>query len=288
MIALLLLLAPSLASNPPELTPGPGSDPGPRIVQDSDRPPLAETTIGMRVRITALPLQGSLLQTKAVADPGRANAIARIVQSEAQGSGYLYDIEITPFVTGSHDLRDYLERVDGSSGADLPKLPITVTAVLPMGRLLPNDLGMKRPARIGGYKDRIMFAAILWVLGLILILYLGFSRKKAPLADKSAGPRTLAQRLKPLVEAVQRGEQSPRQRAELERLLLAYWRERKGLEGERISSAMAKLRADAEAGPLLVQLESWLHKPPGSEQTIDVGALLEPYSNVRDTHSENR
>jgi hypothetical protein len=68
-------------------------------------------------------------------------------------------------------------------------------------------------------------------------------------------------------------------KAELERLLLAYWRRRLGLEQQKVAQAMPVLREHAEAGVLLRELEAWLHRP-GPRPATDVGRLLEPYRNV--------
>ena len=37
--------------------------------------------------------------------------------------------------------------------------------------------------------------------------------------------------------------------------------------------------ADEQAGPLLSQVEAWLHRP-GGEQDVDVAVLLAPYQNL--------
>jgi hypothetical protein len=66
------------------------------------------------------------------------------------------------------------------------------------------------------------------------------------------------------------------QRAELERTLLAFWRERLGLENEKASIALAKMRNHPEAGLLMSQLELWLHRPDTPEQ-VELGKLLWPY-----------
>jgi hypothetical protein len=96
--------------------------------------------------------------------------------------------------------------------------------------------------------------------------------------EGEAAPLTLADRLRPLVEDARTGELSTERRAELERLLLAHWRERRDLAGVDAADAVIRLRRDEEAGPLLRQLEEWLHRPGGSgAHEVDVAALLEPY-----------
>ena len=66
------------------------------------------------------------------------------------------------------------------------------------------------------------------------------------------------------------------QLAELERVLLVYWEHRLDLRGQKPAQVIASLRSDAQAGPMLRQLEAWLHQP-GKAGEVDVAALLEPY-----------
>jgi hypothetical protein len=91
----------------------------------------------------------------------------------------------------------------------------------------------------------------------------------------------MADRLRPLVEAAMAGRIGVAQKAELERLLIGYWRRRLGLERAEPSRVMAVLREHDEAGPLLRRLEDWLHRPPGEAAgPADVAALLEPYRSI--------
>ncbi len=278
-MAALAVLAPiaALAQNPAEASPSEA-----KPAASEERQLLAETTIGMRARLPQMSLPGTLLQAKDVLDPGKADAVLRVISAEAHGGGYHYEFELTPYVTGKHDLREYLERADSSTMEGLPAIPIQVTAVLPPGRMLPGDLPEQHKDRFGGYTNQITFAIIAWVLGLFLIFYLGGKKRRAERASETSGPKTLAQRLRPMVEAAQSGELSDADRASLERTLLAYWRKRRNLESTKMSEAMVLLREDSEAGPLLVQLERWLHRPANRGDAVDVNALLEPYRDAPD------
>ncbi|HPF14219.1 MAG: hypothetical protein H6830_06105 [Planctomycetes bacterium] len=252
---------------------------------DTTRPSLAQTTVGMRVRLPGVPLPGTLLQAVEVHDPGKADALLRVVDAEPQGDGFLYEFEFTPYVPGSHDLRDYLERVDHSSMGNVPSLTVVATAVLPMGRMEPNKVVAERPGRLGGYRDQMVLAGILWVLGLFLIFYLGHRNRQQAAQRGAKEATTLAQKLTPLVERAQRGELDDAERASLERLLFAYWRERRGLHGLRMPVALAQLHEDPEAGPLLRQLEVWLHSPGAGSGSVDVAKLLEPYLHAPENYA---
>ena len=127
---------------------------------------------------------------------------------------------------------------------------------------------------------------VLWVIGLFVILFGRRRRQTDDVGQQEAGPRTLADRLRPLVEGARSGGLDDTRRAELERLLLAYWRQRRNLEDEKISAAIMTLRKDPEASPLFLKLEEWLHQPqsarsadeaPGGDIAADIATLLEPY-----------
>jgi hypothetical protein len=87
----------------------------------------------------------------------------------------------------------------------------------------------------------------------------------------------LAERLAPLVAQAQTGTLDSVGLAQLERLLIATWRERLDLGGIDYRSALQRLRDDATAGALLRQVERWLHARPEGSAPVDVGALLAPY-----------
>lgn len=246
-----------------------------------DAEPVGETTVGMRVLLTELVIPGTAVRAKDVVDPGRAVALVRIKHEYTHGTGFRYDIEVTPFVEGTIDLRDFIERKDGTSLEDAPELPITVDAMLDPEVLTPKDPTVPQPDSVGGYKNLLIGGGIAWFVGLLVLLF-AFRRKAEPLLD-GAGVHTvtLADRLRPLIEQARTSEISNERRAELERLLLAHWRRRRGLEDIPAAKAVAQLRSDDEAGPLFRQLEEWLHRPAGSDHSsVDVSALLAPYENI--------
>jgi len=250
--------------------------------------PAIETTVGMRARIDELPLPGSQLRAKPVRDPQKAKLIVRVLNVYRHGTAFRYNFEVTPLVAGHLDLREHLEREDGSSTADLPEIPIEVRAVLPEDRLEPNQLAPAGVERVGGYRTWQIVIGVLWIIGLLLILFWRRTRADATAEEEAERPRTLADRLRPLVEGARAGTLDTGRRAELERLLLDYWRRRRSLEGEKIGAAIATLRKDPEASPLFLKLEQWLHQPEAEHEDVDaeVASLLEPYRNVPELDRE--
>ncbi|MDB4724884.1 hypothetical protein OAF85_01810, partial [Planctomycetota bacterium] len=98
------------------LAPSP-APPGPRaealapaaVSAAAQAEPIARTSVGMRVRIEEQPIPGPRLQAKPVADPGRADAIVRVLNVFPHGSGWRYNLEVTPLVEGTLDLGALLE-----------------------------------------------------------------------------------------------------------------------------------------------------------------------------------
>lgn len=238
--------------------------------------------VGIRARIEGVVLPGPALQV--VPLEHGAPMVLRIVKTWPHGEAMRYDLEYMGLEPGSYDLTDLLQRADGTV-PELPSVAVEVRSALPPGQVEPSPLAPDAPPSMGGYTLAMWAAGIVWVLGLLAILFVGRKKKAPGLAEVRAAPRTLADRLRPLVEAARRGELADDRKAELERLILAHWRERLGREGAGAEDLTARellrrLRDHPEAGPLVQRLEEWLHRP-GDAADVDVDALLAPYENVR-------
>lgn len=276
LAALLLLAAPVLSAQEEsdrvtiELF-TPGAD---------EAPAAAETTVGVGVDLVEFVIPGAEVRARPVKDAGRADVIVRIENVFAHGTDHRYNLEVTPLVEGILDLRDHLERVDGTPlGDEVPEIRILVDAVTEEDVPFPVDPSVPHPGRVGGYTNLMMGLAVLWGVGLVSLVFLGRGRRRVARVEHERGPGTLAERLRPLVERAGRGELDGPERAELERLVLAHWREKRGLSGASAAEAMVALRADAEAGPLLQRLELWFHSPRHEELTdAEVTELLAPFA----------
>ncbi len=161
-----------------------------------------------------------------------------------------------------------------------------VEPVLPPGQIEPHRLSLAPSPFLGGYRLLVLLGGLAWVAGLAAILLAG-RRKRVEASAQASRPATLADRLRPLVDAAMSGKLSPGQHAELERLLIGYWRRRLKLEHAAPASCMAAMRDHVEAGPLLRRLEDWLHRPAGTVEPVDVAALLRPYQAIPADESED-
>jgi hypothetical protein len=231
-------------------------------------------SVGMPARINQLVLPGPELEVRPL-DDRKAPLVLRIAAAYPHGTAFRYDLVYYGLGPGEYDLRRFLRRKDGSDSADLPPLRVTIDAVLPPGQVEPHVLDARGAAFLSPYRLILIGLGFLWVLGLLAILFLGRRKRRLEHAGELK-PVTLADRLRPLVEHARAGTMTTEQRAEVERLLLSYWRHRLALDERRPAEAFAALRRHPEAGLLLEQLEAWLHRPvPAAE--VDVAALLRPY-----------
>lgn len=231
--------------------------------------------VGARAYVEQIVLPG----TELVAAPSshKAPIAVRVLKVWPHGELLRYDLEWTGLEAGAYDLARFLARKDGSPTNDLPPVPVTVTSVLGKGMVEPSDLAPKAAERLDGYSMLQIAAGVAWVAGLLAILLVG-RRFQRRMGTPPPLP-TLADRLRPLVQAVASGSADVAAKAELERLLVAFWRARLGLRQVAAGDAIAAIRQHAEAGALLRQIEGWLHMPT-PPRDADWNTLLAPYRAV--------
>ena len=240
-------------------------------------------TVGMTGTIEQIVLPGAELQPIPLTDD-KTPIVLRILDVFPHGEGQLrYDLEFYGLDPGKYNLADYLQRKDGSAAEGLPEIAVEVMQQLPEGQILPKPLETNPLPFVGGYTMMLIVAGVIWLLVLLIMLFAG--RKKSSDEEDAANREpTLAEKLRPMVRRAASGEELDKgEQAQLERLLLSFWRKRLDLEDAEPGAAMAEIRNHSEAGELLHALEDWLHRPPGSvDADVDIETLLEPYKNLND------
>ena len=238
----------------------------------------AGVTVGMEGR-TVVEIAGPAVEAAAVDE--KSPVIVRVDAVSPRDGGGRYDVRYIALEPGTYDLRDYLVRsADGSplsADAAVPPVEVAVGGLLPPGGL--GELESGGPVgvgRFGGYALAASLVAALWATLLVPLLVIGRRRRAVAPAAEVAPPPTVAEQIRPLAERAAAGSLSGEEKGRLERLLLAFWRDRLGLADLPMADAVARLRADPEAGRLLRSLDAWLHRRPGAEP-VDLAAVMRPY-----------
>ncbi len=236
---------------------------------------VAGQSIGIEGR-AVVELPGTNYQVKPLDD--RTELILRVekIEPAAEGKAH-YHFHFIGMEPGSYVLADYLIRPDGTRPAEIGETRLQVQAMLPSEHDGQLNAHFPRPFPfIGGYRVALVTLGVLWVGGLVAFAVAG-RRKRAPVTAAVAEPEpTFAERLRPLVEAAAMGQLSLEGQANLERLLMGYWRDRLALPEMRMAEAVSRLKAHAEAGAILRAVERWLHQP-GAGGASEIRTLLQPY-----------
>ena len=261
-----------------------GADTAPkREVESGDKSTgqeVARLSVGETGTLRQIVVPGPKRQARPAGDD--TPFVVRIDAVYPHGTDWRYDLSFYGLEPGRYNVLDYLqpEMESDRNGTETPAAPIWVDvySVLPAGKVAPHDLTLRPTPRISHYRWWLATAGALWLIGLIVLFWIGRRRKQLE-AESETQQVTWADRLRPLVEQARDGALSQREQAELERLLITYWQRKLGLESAPPAKMMAQLREHAEAGPLLKQLEAWLHHPQ-PEAPADLEALLRPYCDV--------
>ena len=234
-----------------------------------------DPTVGAEGFIEQIKLPGPELTGKPIGPD--SPMVVRVTNIFPHGDAFRYDIQFHGLEPGNFDLREFLIRKDGSSTEDLPKIPVRVKSLLPPGQIEPNALNQGWLPRLGGYKVLATLAAIAWFAVLLTLIFAG--RKPKHKETPTAATLTLADLLKPRLQEAADNKMEPAQYAELERMLFAFWRKRLQLETDSPEAALQKIHTHPESGPLMKQLEQWMHNP-ARDNAVNLSQLLVPYQNL--------
>lgn len=257
----------------------------PSSTPQGSREPKVTTTIGMEGSYFLL-RRGERLFAKPLPRAGETENVPRflvwIVERVPDGEAERYELRFVGNEAGDYDLGEYLEDAEGRKARGLEPMPVRVNALLPER----HDGSLRSPAPVelpvlGGYQTLLWILGIAWALPVVWWLGRGLIRRRPRQVAEGEVEPTLADQLRPLVERAIAHELDAAGQAQLERMLLAHWRDRLSLRGLPHLEALRRMKVDAEAGALLSGLERWLHQPPGASEAPRVDELLAPYRGVR-------
>ena len=201
--------------------------------------------------------------------------VVRLLEVKPAQDGFRYDFEIQGLDAGTHDLAKYLVPVDPATPPRFPEISVEITAKLPEVKL-PEVIPAGEMPSPGGYRKTMVILGAVWLAGLAGIIF--WRKKTKATTDLAMEEPTVADRLKPLLDAASRGELDAAGRASLERLLIGHWRARlPEIASLSTAEAMVELRTHPEASPLVLELERWLHARNSRVSAAELDPLLAPY-----------
>jgi hypothetical protein len=225
--------------------------------------------------------RGRVVELRGVRADRHSGAVVWIDGVREEPDATVYSVHFIANIPGEFDLAGLLDRADGQSAHTLPSLYVNAWNVLPEdhdGSLL--ELARPTDPTLGGYRLAMMIAAVVWTVPLLWILIRRLRKQRPVPLPSLTVPPTLADQLRPLIEAALSGTANRAAQARLEMLLLAFWRDRLRLSGLPHDLAIAELKRHDEAGRLITAVERWLHAPRAVEAAAtpaEVASLLTPY-----------
>lgn len=267
---------PAQEANPPASQPA-DSEVAPPTDPINENEGAFKSTVGFPQLIYQHVIPGPKVVAKPIADRRQAIVI-RIVDTYAHGSDFRYDIEYRGLEPGKYNLADYLERED-KSGQPIPTIDVEVATLLGPGQVEPYMLPPVKSRFASFYLPALIVGSTVWLIGLLLILFYGRGKtKSATIQQKQL---TVADRIRPLIDAAIAGELETQQKAELERVLSAFWSKKLRLGHLDADDLREQLRGHPEASVMLNQIDLWLHRPESDAETpVDVNAILKPYQSM--------
>ena len=238
-------------------------------------------TVGMVGKVDQILIPGGELEAVATTDP-LAKIVVRVADTFRHGDAFRYNLEFTGLEPGRYDLSKSLKRKNpDESTTNIPSINVEVTSSLPVGKLEPSKPNMLTIPGWMRYWTKLDIFVVIWIIGLALLWGKSKATGQASVKVELTAP-TIADTLKPLVKSACDGTIEPHQRAELESLLIHYWTTRLALADTAPGQILSILKNHPEAGPLILQLETWLHMPPGlaNESFTDLTELLRPYESI--------
>jgi hypothetical protein len=110
------------------------------------------------------------------------------------------------------------------------------------------------------YYESLVGLGGLWFAWLLGLIFLRRSGNQSPAATEDFTPPTFRQRIEYYLEQMGQRALDVRERAELEVLLIRYWKDQRGWT-ERLSETCRRLQADPDIGSAYAALQQWLHTP---------------------------
>ena len=232
-----------------------------------------KTSVGVGIVIEDVEISGSKVIPVPRTDY-KTPIVLRIVSAEQTENGYLYSIHAEGLDPGNYDLTEFIKRADNTT-LETEAIPLEVYSVLDTPLTEPRKLTPTKPKNIGGYKKLLIMSGVLWVIGLVAIIY--YKKTKITPVEIKTPPPTLTEKISALLKQGQDNIDTDTQ-AQLERLMIGHWIEKfPELEGKPIQESLTTLRNNEESGDMIRSVEKWLHSGEKVSQE-EIERTLAPYA----------
>lgn len=182
-----------------------------------------------------------------------------------------YDIRYMLNTGGEFNIIDYLSAKDGSPTDRLPAF--TVRGIESSAQKMDQRIETIEESKIEiwHYYYETMAAVIaLWIGWLLLLI---FWRRKKPAANFNTAPApSFHQLMNSFLEKIEGNTMDDTAKAQMEMLLIQWWRDQSGYSNLEMHEVMRRLRMDQETSSALIKLQEWLHNP---KHSITAAELLE-------------
>jgi len=123
--------------------------------------------------------------------------VLRVVSTEEIDGGFRYTIHAEGLDPGNYDLIKFLKRQDNTP-LETDSIPFEVYSVLDAPLTEPQKLTTTKPDSIGGYTTLLWILAIIWIIGLLIILF--YKKRTHSSEEIKTPPPTLAEKITALLK----------------------------------------------------------------------------------------
>ncbi len=184
---------------------------------------------------------------------------------------------------GQFDVTEYLVATTGDPIDDLPSFP--VRGVTRLTKDMETRIREIEDVEINighWYYESLVALGGVWAAWLVGLIFLGRNRPQSQMTVERFTPPTLRERIEQYLGQLTDQELDVQQRAELEVLLIQYWREQRSLS-QRLAESCRCLQADPQFGAAYAALQVWLHAPASNEAMARrVQQLCQPGSTAQE------
>ena len=178
------------------------------------------------------------------------------------GDFILYELRFIGNVPGRFDLRDSLQQMDGKAIEGVEPLIVSIEGVLPDDHdgAIASLPALASPWALP-YRWLAASALFVWLIPVILRIRNRLLRA-ATTSNVESAEESLADQMRPLVNAAIDNRLTTAEKSKLEFLLLSHWSDEVDCNELTRNDAIRKLKTHPEAGPFFEQVDRWLHQRP--------------------------